>query len=145
MCPSKVSSSTQVPLCSLNAHILIKLSHPALANRLTAVVCDAGALGALGRGAEGVINDPGRTDGDQEMAFVPVAWAMKTEASQEPSSISGRQWILNHYARKADIGTFEGENGDFSVRRSASEDCSEIVGGPGDRVDWEKKLSERRR
>lgn len=87
MCPSKVSSSTHVPLCSLNAQILIKLSHPALANRLTAAACDAGALG---RGAEGVINDPGTTDGDQETAFVPVAWAMKTEASQEPSSVNDR-------------------------------------------------------
>ena len=99
MCPSKVSSSTHVPLCSLNAQILIKLSHPALANRLTAAVCDAGALGALGRGAEGVISDPGRTEGDHETAFVPVAWAMKTEASQEPSSVGDRQWILEYYVR----------------------------------------------
>ena len=138
MCPSKVSSSTQVPLCSLNAHNLIKLSHPALANRLTAAVCDAAVLGTLGRGAEGVINDPGRTEGDQETAFVPVAWAMKTDASQEPSSTSDRQRILNHYANKVDIGTFEGEHGDFAIRRSAGEDCSEIVGGPGDRVNWER-------
>ena len=138
MCPSKVSSSTQVPLCSLNAHILIKLSHPALANRLTAAVCDAAALSTLGRGAEGVINDPGRTEGDQETAFVPVAWAMNTEASHEPSSTRDRQRLLSHYESNVDIGTFEGENGDFAIRRSASEDCSEIVGGPGNRVDWER-------
>ena len=100
MWPSKVSSSTHVPLCSLNAQILIKLSHPALANRLTAAGCDADALGALGRGAEGVINDPGRTEGDQETAFVPVAWAMKTEASQEPSSVDSHQRVLNNYARE---------------------------------------------
>ena len=136
MCPSKVSSSTHVPLCSLNAQILIKLSHPALANRLTAAVCDAAALGALGRGAEGVTSDPGRTDGDQETAFVPVACAMKTEASQEPSSVNGRQRILEHSARKVGVGTFESEDRDFAVGGSASQDCSKIVGGPGDRVDW---------
>jgi hypothetical protein len=31
-----------------------------------------------------------------------------------------------------DIGTFESENGDFAVGRSASEDWSQIVGSPGD-------------
>jgi hypothetical protein len=95
--------------------------------------------------------------GDQEIALTPIAWAGKVSISEDPSSargvlsevISNREYLEREGEREREreshLGletrslTVELQHRDLSITRSASEDRTEFIRSPRDRVDCHRR------